>query len=128
MNMSSPNISIIALLLSVFFAGAYLRGEIAQGREFRAEMKSIKEEHARTMALVDSMNVDYLRRRREFLENSDKLYAQLDTLLDLKISNSRKLESARAAVNNERVLLDNEFSELQDLEREYGVKPADGSN
>ncbi len=128
MNMSSPNISIIALLLSVFFAGAYLRGEIAQRREFRAEMKSIKDEHARTMALVDSMNVDYLRRRREFLENSDKLYAQLDTLLDLKISNSRKLESARAAVNNERVLLDNEFSELQDLEREYGVKPADGSN
>ena len=53
--MSSPNISIIALLLSVFFAGAYLRGETAQRREFRAEMKSLKDQHAQTMALVDSM-------------------------------------------------------------------------
>ncbi|MBL7804098.1 MAG: hypothetical protein JNL02_10215 [Saprospiraceae bacterium] len=123
--MNSPTISLVALLLSVFFAGAYLRGEIAQRREFRNEMKSIQAERERTMALVDSMNIDYVRRKREFLENSQKLYAQLDTLLDLKISNSRKLEQARTAVNNERVLLDGEFSDLKDLESQYGIKPAE---
>ena len=120
--MNSPSIGLIALLLSVFFAGSYLRGEISQRREFRAEMNLIKAERDRTMALVDSMNADYNQRRLEFLQNSKRLYSQLDTLLDLKIANSAKLQQARQAVNNERVLLDQEFSDLQDLQGSQGIK------
>lgn len=120
--MNHPSLGLVALLLSVFFAGSYLRGEISQRREFRAEMNAIKAERDRTMALVDSMNTDYNRRRLEFLQNSQRLYSQLDTLLDLKIANSAKLQQARQAVNNERVLLDQEFSDLQDLQGSQGIK------
>lgn len=123
MLMNHPTLGLVALLLSVFFAGSYLRGEISQRREFRAEMNAIKADRDRTMALVDSMNADYNRRRLEFLENSKRLYSQLDTLLDLKITNSAKLVQARQAVNNERLLLDNEFSELQELQGSQGIKP-----
>ena len=41
--MNNNYISLIAMLVSLFFAGAYLRGESVRKKEMKAEIKSIRE-------------------------------------------------------------------------------------
>lgn len=113
--------SLIALLASVFFAGAYLRGEIGRRAEMKAELRSMKEQQERTMALVDSLNQSYSAKKLEFLEMNKKLYSQLDTLLDLKMANSAKLRDAVKQVNESRILLENDIQDLKSVIKDNGI-------
>lgn len=120
--MNQNTSSLIALLVSVFFAGSYLRGEIGRRAEMKAELRSMKEQQERTMAMVDSLNQSYSAKKLEFLEMNKKLYSQLDTLLDLKMANSAKLRDAVKQVNESRILLENDISELKGINEANGIK------
>jgi hypothetical protein len=121
--MLNPNTSsLIALMLSVFFAGAYLRGEISRKAELKAELRAMKEQQERTMATVDSINVNYSKRKLEFLQMNQKLYNQLDTILELKTKNSVKLQKAFEEVRDARVRLDDDVRELNDIIQSQGIK------
>ncbi len=119
--MNQGTSSLIALLVSVFFAGSYLRGEISRRAEMKAELRTIKEQQERTMAMVDSLNRSYSAKKLEFLEMNKKLYSQLDTLLDLKLANSAKLRDATKQVNESRILLENDITELKALNKAQGI-------
>lgn len=115
-------VSLGALLLSVFFAGAYLRGEISRKAELKAELQSIKDQQMRILATVDSVNANYSRRKMEFLQMNKALYEQLDTLLELKTKNSVKLQKAFEEVKEARVRLDDDIHDLNELIKNQGIK------
>lgn len=115
-------VSLGALLLSVFFAGAYLRGEISRKAELKAELQSIKDQQMRILATVDSVNANYSRRKMEFLQMNKDLYEQLDTILELKTKNSVKLQKAFEEVKEARLRLDDDIQDLNDLIKSQGIK------
>ena len=51
-----------------------------------------------------------------------KLYAQLDTILDLKVVNSQRLKAAEERVKVERIRLDADIQDLRDLVRDQGIQ------
>jgi hypothetical protein len=120
--MNQNTSSLIALLLSVFFTGAYLRGEISRKAELKAELSAMKAQQERTMATVDSLNANYSKRKLEFLEMNQKLYNQLDTILELKTKNSVKLQKAFEEVHEARVRLDDDLRDLKDLNNAQGIR------
>lgn len=72
--MESKYIHLIALIVAVFFAGIYLRGEGARKKEIKRELKVIEKRHEEINRLVDEINV---------------VAARKDSLLNLKIASAR---------------------------------------
>lgn len=120
--MGPINLKIILLLASVFFAGVFIRGEFARRQDVKRELNELREQQQKTMALVDSVNANYIRKKLEFLEMNKKLYAQLDTILDLKIVNSQKLKQVGEKLKTERILLEEDIRDLKELVREQGIQ------
>ncbi len=114
--------SLVALLVSVFFAGAYLRGEISRKAELKAELQAIKDQQTRLLATVDSVNANYTKRKFEFLQMNQQLYQQLDTILELKTKNSVKLQKAFEEVREARIRLDEDVRDLNELIQSNGIK------
>ncbi|HRI60469.1 MAG TPA: hypothetical protein PK228_12115 [Saprospiraceae bacterium] len=112
----------ILLFGSVFFAGILVRGEIARRQDLKRELDDIRTQQQKTMALVDSVNANYTMKKLEFLEMNKKLYAQLDTILDLKIVNSQRLKQAEERLKVERIRLDADIQDLKDVVREQGIQ------
>lgn len=97
----NPNtFSIIALLASVFFAGAYLRGEISRKQELKNELKAIQEQQERTMAKVDSVNAQYLRDKMALLLSTQQLYGQIETVLQAKGTNTKQLQKVGKEIHD----------------------------
>ena len=113
---------LIVLVASVFFAGILVRGEIARRQDLKRELDELREQQKRTMALVDSVNANYTMKKLEFLEMNKKLYAQLDTILDLKVVNSQRLKQAEEGVKVARIRLDADIQDLRDLVRDQGIQ------
>jgi hypothetical protein len=120
--MGPINLKLIVLVASVFLAGVFVRGEFAARQDFKRELKEIREEQKRTMALVDSVNANYTKKKLEFLEMNKKLYAQLDTILDLKVVNSQRLRQAEERLKVERIKLEEDIQDLKELVREQGIQ------
>jgi hypothetical protein len=120
--MGPINLKLILLFASVFFAGVLIRGEFARRQDLKRELNEIREQQQKTMALVDSVNTNYAKKKLEFLEMNKKLYAQLDTILDLKIVNSQRLKQAEEQVKIERIRLDEDIKDLKELVKEQGIQ------
>ncbi len=120
--MGAINLKLILIIASVFLAGVFVRGEFASRQELRRELNEIKDQQKRTMATVDSVNANYTKKKLEFLELNKKLYAQLDTLLDLKVVNSQRLKQAEERIREERIRLDDDIRDLKDLVRDQGIQ------
>lgn len=120
--MGPINLKLILLFASVFFAGVFIRGEFARRQDLKRELNEIKEQQQKTMALVDSVNAHYTLKKLEYLEMNKKLYAQLDTILDLKIVNSQHLKRAEERVKEERIRLEDDIRDLKELVREQGIQ------
>ena len=120
--MGPINLKLILLFASVFFAGVLIRGEIARRQDLKRELDDLREQQQKTMALVDSVNTNYTLKKLEFLEMNKKLYAQLDTILDLKVVNSQRLKAAEERVKVERIRLDADIQDLRDLVRDQGIQ------
>lgn len=60
--MNNNYISLIALVVAVFFSGIYLRGESARKSEIKRELDLIKEKQAQIIAEVDHINETTIKR------------------------------------------------------------------
>ncbi len=124
--MNHNSFSIIALIASVFFGGAYLRGEISRRSELKAELREIKAEQARTMARVDSVNKVYAAQRIQLLTQTEKLYGQLDTIIQLKGLNGQRIRNVEQNITFERKQLALDIQDLKnsiDLYKVGVLKP-----
>ena len=97
--MNTNHFSLIALVLSVFFAGAYLRGEISRRQELKAELREIKMQQKQTMARVDSVNAAYLRDKIQLLDQTRAFYADLDQIIAAKLSNTNQIRHIRSEID-----------------------------
>ncbi len=119
--MNNNTISLISLAASLLFTGAYLSSAISGRREVKEQLRELKAEQQRTMRMVDSINTDYARKKLEFLQMNQKLYSQLDTILDLKVVNSQRLRDVEGKVRDQRLLLDDDVRDLKDLLKDQGI-------
>ena len=54
--MNSNYVSLIAMIVAVFFTGAYLRGESARKQEIKREIETIRERQEEILAAVGQIN------------------------------------------------------------------------
>jgi hypothetical protein len=83
--------SLIALLLSCFFAGSYLTGEMSRRREMREKLDELKQLQKETMSRVDSINVAYQRDKKGLIDETRLFYMTIDTLLQSKFANTQQM-------------------------------------
>lgn len=118
--MAAINWKLILLLSSVFFAGIFIRGEIARRQELKQELKEIKDNQARIMAQVDSINVAYAARRLELTQRTDTLYRQIDEILRLKSLNAAKIRQLQDNIAAQRQQL---YLDIHDLKETISQHP-----
>lgn len=118
--MAAINWKLILLLSSVFFAGIFIRGEIARRQELKQELKEIKDNQARIMAQVDSINVAYATRRLELTQRTDTLYRQIDEILRLKSLNAAKIRQLQDNIAAQRQQL---YLDIHDLKETISQHP-----
>jgi hypothetical protein len=111
--MNTNIISLVGLLVSVFFAGSYLRGEIGRRQEMKAELRALKDEQARSMARVDSVNAVYEKEKLELLQQTKQFYDQLDTILDMKLANNQAYRRVNQQLNDRRDEVTQSINRLQ---------------
>lgn len=100
--MNSNVLSLVGLLVSVFFAGSYLRGEISRRQEMKQELRELQDQQKQTMARVDSVNAVYEKEKLELLHQTKDLYDQLDTIMDLKLANTQAVRRVNQQLNVQR--------------------------
>lgn len=111
--MNSNTLSLVGLLVSVFFAGSYLRGEIGRRQEMKQELRELKDEQEKTMARVDSVNAAYEKDKLELLQQTKQFYDQLDTIMDLKLANTQAVRRVNQQLNERRNDVTQSINRLQ---------------
>lgn len=91
--MNNNLISVGALVLSVFFAGMYIRGEWSRSQDLKNQLKEMQDLQAQTQAHVDSINAAYTRDKLEIFEKTRQFYLDLDTVIGLKLANTRAVRA-----------------------------------
>ncbi len=78
--MSNNYISLIALVVAVFFSGVYLRGEGARKKEIKRELDQIREQQDRIVAQVNEINRATTERDQILLGRIDVAQQYIDSL------------------------------------------------
>lgn len=113
MQMNNNVISLIALLLSVFFAGSYLRGEWSNSREMKEELRELRNENKEIKKQVESINDSYLADKERLLEVTRNLYGQLDTIISMKAANKEQIRVVGQKVRQEEMKLELQIDDLK---------------
>lgn len=113
--MNQNVMSLLALGISLFFAGSFIGGEFHRQRAIKAELRAIQEEQKRTMAEIAAANQNYVEKRQTLLQETAKIYSELDSILQLKSLNSKQLLDARKRVTDAREAVDLQSKALEDV-------------
>jgi hypothetical protein len=118
--MAAINWKLILLLSSVFFAGIFIRGEIARRQELKRELNEIKDNQKRIMAHVDSINVAYAARKLELTQRTDSLYQQIDEIIRMKSLNAARIRQIQENIAGQRQQL---YLDIHDLKETISQHP-----
>jgi hypothetical protein len=83
--MNNSHISLVALIVAVFFSGIYLRGESARKQEIKRELNLIRDQQEKIIAQVDEINRVAAERDQMLLNQIDSARTYIE-LLNLKDS------------------------------------------
>lgn len=78
--MNNNYISLIALIVAVFFSGVYLRGESARKQDIKRELDAIRARQAEIIATVDAINQQTEERDQLLLSRIDSARTYVDLL------------------------------------------------
>ncbi len=78
--MNNNYISLIAMLVAVFFSGVYLRGESARKQDVKRELDLIREQQDQIIARVDEINRITAERDQLLLSRIDSARTYIDLL------------------------------------------------
>jgi SMC interacting uncharacterized protein involved in chromosome segregation len=112
------NISIIktgGLLLLVFLAGMFVRGEAARRADLRRELEEIKKQQAETMKQVSDDKTRYATQRKELLDQTLTLYKELDAILAAKSANNKQIKDLDNKIDAQADRIKVELRVLEDL-------------
>ncbi len=89
---TQPIITLLTFGLSLLFVGGYLGGEMTRRRYIKEDIKSLQQEHARTLARIDSLS-------QQALANEKAALAQIDSVYQILGQLNAKEAKSRAAIN-----------------------------
>ena len=115
MTMNQSVMSLVALGVSLFFAGSFIGGEIYRQRAMKAELNAIHEEQKRTMAEIAAANQNYVEKKQLLLQETAQIYSELDSILQLKNLSSKQLQAARQRVSDARETVDLQSKVLENV-------------
>lgn len=118
--MAAINWKLILLLGSVFFAGIFIRGEIARRQDLKRELNEIKDNQSRIMAQVDSINVSYAAQKLVLAQRTDTLYQQIDEIIRLKSLNAARIRQLQDNIASQRQQL---YLDIHDLQTAINQHP-----
>jgi hypothetical protein len=113
--MNTSLLKIGALLVAVFFAGIFVRGEMARRAELRRELDEIKAQPLQTMEQVKAANASYAHGRKELLDQTLALYKELDNILAAKSANSKQIRDLDNKLDAQASRIKAEIDVLEDL-------------
>lgn len=124
------NWKLITLLGAVFLSGIFIRGEIARRADLKRDLKEIKDQQARTMARVDSINAEYAAQKLQLAQKTDSLYVQISEIVRLKSLNSQRINQLQRNIEGQREQLQLEIHDLQQTVRQHsvGIQPRKQQN
>ncbi len=106
--MNNNYISLIALVVAVFFSGIYLRGEGARKKEIKRELDLIKDKQAQIIAQVDQINAVTAERDQHLLSQIDSAQTYIrwlnlrDSLASNKLSDiGKEIESLQVDMSQQ---------------------------
>ncbi len=117
--MNNSYISLIAMIVAVFFSGIYLRGESARKKEIKRELDLIREQQDQIIAHVDEINRVTAERDELLLSRIDSAKNYIDLLNVQEGLSSEKIEGF--GVNIE-LLQQDIKSNLADIARSQGIR------
>lgn len=91
-------ISMGALVLSVFCAGAFLNGERLRTKDLRQELKTIQAEKDAIMRQVDAINQRTYEEEQKILDKIQTAYSLLNELDNLKRNQKEKIAEIRQKI------------------------------
>jgi len=91
--MNSSYISLIAMIVAVFFTGTYLRGEGVRKREVNEALDEIRARQTAIMAQVDEINRVTMERDQQLLSRIDSARTYIDLLNAEEAYTSQKIAS-----------------------------------
>ena len=89
---TQPIITLLTFGLSLLFVGGYLGGEMTRRRYIKEDIKSLQQEHARTLARIDSLY-------QQALINEQATLAQIDSVYEILGQLNAKEAKTRANIN-----------------------------
>jgi small-conductance mechanosensitive channel len=113
--MNPQLLKIGALMLVVFLAGMFVRGEMAQRAELKRQLDELKAEQKATMDQVKNMNAAYLGNRKELLDQTLALYKELDGILAAKSTNSKQIKDLDNKLDQQQRKIEVELGVLKDM-------------
>jgi peptidoglycan hydrolase CwlO-like protein len=91
--MNSSYISLIAMIVAVFFSGIYLRGEGAKKQEIKRELDVIRERQTEIISQVEKINEATLEQDKLLLNRIDSARTYIDLLNAEEAHSSQQIAS-----------------------------------
>ena len=116
--MNSSYISLIAMIVAVFFSGIYLRGESARKQELKRELDVIREQQAQIISQVEEINRETVERDQLLLSRIDSARTYIDLLNAEEAHSSQKIASFGENIKQLQLGID---SELTTIASSHGI-------
>ncbi len=111
--MNSNYISLIAMLVAVFFSGVYLRGEAARKREVKRELDTIRDRQEEIMAQVEEINRVTVERDQRLISQIDSARSYIDILNAEETLTSEKIAERGDKIEQLQKGIDSSLAEIQ---------------
>lgn len=111
--MSSEHISLIAVIVAVFFAGMYLRGERARKQDIKQEMDEIRAQQDKIIAEVEAISRRAEERDKLLLSRIDSARSYIDILNAEEEYTTAKREAFDQNIRSLQVDIDKNLASLQ---------------
>ena len=126
MNFNQNYIGVIALLASVFFAGAYLRGESLRKKIIKAEIEQIQTQQQEILKAVKAINESARLRDQQLLGQIDSTYAYIDKMnhvLEDRRLNIRKINEQMEEIQEDMDENRKKMNEAAQKSFQFGTSP-----
>lgn len=115
---TQPLITLLTFGLSLLFVGGYLGGEMTRRRYIKEDIKALQQEHARTLARIDSLSQQALLNEKAALAQIDSVYQILGQLNAKEAKSRAAITATGADIERKRKNAAQSQSELIDAARE----------
>ena len=115
--MNNNYISLIAVLVSIFFAGAYLRGESVRKKEMKEEIQAIKDRQEEILQSVQQINEVAHKQDLVLLAQIDSAYSYLRELNETKKVSYQRIKDINASIADIQVQIEASRKEMQEAQR-----------